>query len=239
MSDQSSESKVQASAVRDQKIDQDLDLSPKQRSKNLDSFFGDTPGREKAGEPTKANDDDDDDGFLDKMFGRGEMSDQAAVMKPRKSTIPKEQFYELDDEDDLDGLDPRPKRKSKNIDAMLGGSTRRSTIIDSGLPSDDKEDLSQPVPNEDGIYPNGYSFPPEKTWGQALLIGLKAFLKFTFTPLGFLIVLYGLNVVAWGGMLFLLLCNAAPAMCILGDGRVDCNDIDSPAASGSRSTRRF
>lgn len=35
--------------------------------------------------------------------------------------------------------------------------------------------------------------------------------------------MYGLNVVAWGGMLFLLLCNAAPAMCV-----PTCNDIDSP-----------
>ncbi len=32
-----------------------------------------------------------------------------------------------------------------------------------------------------------------------------------------------LNVVAWGGMLFLLLCNAAPAMC-----HPDCNNINSP-----------
>ncbi|KAL2842432.1 hypothetical protein BJX68DRAFT_257741 [Aspergillus pseudodeflectus] len=33
------------------------------------------------------------------------------------------------------------------------------------------------------------------------------------TPKGFFITLYGLNIVAWGGMLFLLMCNAAPAMC--------------------------
>ncbi|GFF93626.1 hypothetical protein IFM60648_10146 [Aspergillus lentulus] len=43
------------------------------------------------------------------------------------------------------------------------------------------------------------------------------------TPLGTLITLYGLNVLAWGGMLFLLLCNAAPAMC-----DPSCNDPDSP-----------
>lgn len=36
-------------------------------------------------------------------------------------------------------------------------------------------------------------------------------------------VIYGLNVVAWGGMLFLLLCNASPAMC-----KPTCNDINSP-----------
>ncbi|KAI9846080.1 MAG: hypothetical protein M1837_004336 [Sclerophora amabilis] len=73
------------------------------------------------------------------------------------------------------------------------------------------------------VYQNGYAPPPKHTWGQATSIGLRAFWKFFLTPLGFLVTLYGLNVVAWGGMLFLLLCNAAPAMC-----NPDCNDINSP-----------
>lgn len=55
------------------------------------------------------------------------------------------------------------------------------------------------------------------------MIGLKGFWKWFLTPSGFLITLYGLNVVAWGGMLFLLLCNAAPAMCT-----PTCDDINSP-----------
>ncbi|MCJ1365117.1 hypothetical protein MMC16_004237 [Acarospora aff. strigata] len=79
------------------------------------------------------------------------------------------------------------------------------------------------VPDENGYYPNGYRPPPKKSWGEATTIGLKAFWKFFLAPVGFFIVLYGLNVVAWGGMLFLLLCNAAPAMC-----RPTCNDINSP-----------
>ncbi|OJK03433.1 hypothetical protein ASPACDRAFT_111227 [Aspergillus aculeatus ATCC 16872] len=49
----------------------------------------------------------------------------------------------------------------------------------------------------------------ETTW----LNTIQAFLRWAVTPLGFCITIYGLNVVAWGGMLFLLLCNAAPAMC--------------------------
>lgn len=40
---------------------------------------------------------------------------------------------------------------------------------------------------------------------------------------GFLITIYMLNVIAWGGMLFLLLVNAAPAMCT-----PTCNDLYSP-----------
>ncbi|GAB7353027.1 hypothetical protein MBLNU459_g3583t1 [Dothideomycetes sp. NU459] len=78
---------------------------------------------------------------------------------------------------------------------------------------------------------NGYIQPPKRPWTQSTLIGLRAFWKWVCTPVGFFITLYGLNVVAWGGMLFLLLCGAAPAMCSQDtpanhfDG---CNDIESP-----------
>ncbi|KAE8153046.1 hypothetical protein BDV25DRAFT_169588 [Aspergillus avenaceus] len=47
-------------------------------------------------------------------------------------------------------------------------------------------------------------------------------LRWICTPLGFLTTIYGLNVVAWGGMIFLLMCNAAPAMC-----HPDCDSPDS------------
>jgi hypothetical protein len=72
-------------------------------------------------------------------------------------------------------------------------------------------------------FDNGYHFPPKHTWTESTIIFLKAFWNYTTTWLGFLVVIYGLNVVAWGGMIFLLLCNAAPAMCT-----PDCNDINSP-----------
>lgn len=72
-------------------------------------------------------------------------------------------------------------------------------------------------------FANGYHFPPKYSTGTSWKHGAIAFWKFSTKPLGFLIVLYSLNVVAWGGMLFLLLCNAAPAMCY-----PDCNDINSP-----------
>ncbi|EME50155.1 hypothetical protein DOTSEDRAFT_85379 [Dothistroma septosporum NZE10] len=74
--------------------------------------------------------------------------------------------------------------------------------------------------------------PPKLPWTTSTAIGLKAFWKWFLTPFGFLIILYGLDVVVWGGMLFLLLCNASPAMCWAPDGRGgkfhDCNDINSP-----------
>lgn len=72
-------------------------------------------------------------------------------------------------------------------------------------------------------FDNGYQFPPQHTWTEATMIGLQVFWVYFCTPLGFLVTIYGLNVVAWGGMIFLLLCNAAPEMC-----HPTCDDINSP-----------
>ncbi|KAF3770056.1 hypothetical protein M406DRAFT_284587 [Cryphonectria parasitica EP155] len=72
-------------------------------------------------------------------------------------------------------------------------------------------------------FDNGYHFPPSYPKREAFKHGLVSFLRYSITPMGFCVVLYGLNVVAWGGMLFLLLCNASPAMCY-----PSCNDINSP-----------
>ncbi|ESU11333.1 hypothetical protein FGSG_05383 [Fusarium graminearum PH-1] len=58
-------------------------------------------------------------------------------------------------------------------------------------------------------FDNGYHFPPKHSAGQSTKLGLIAFGHYVLTPTGFLVTLYGLNVVAWGGMLFLLLCLLA------------------------------
>ena len=82
------------------------------------------------------------------------------------------------------------------------------------------------------VYSSGWQPPPKLPWTKSWAIGLKAFGKWAITPFGFLVTLYCLNVVAWGGMLFLLLCGAAPEMCWapVGNGQYvrDCNHIDSP-----------
>ena len=75
----------------------------------------------------------------------------------------------------------------------------------------------------DESFGNGYHFPPSHPFGQSVKLGAIAFWEYLLTPLGFGVVLYFLLVVAWGGMLFLLLCNASPAMCY-----PTCDDIDSP-----------
>ena len=68
-------------------------------------------------------------------------------------------------------------------------------------------------PDETGTYPNGYRFPKKHTTWQSIKIGSKGLWKFFLTPFGFLVVVYGLNVVAWGAMIFFVLLDAAPAMC--------------------------
>lgn len=73
-------------------------------------------------------------------------------------------------------------------------------------------------------YANGYHFPPRYPWKEQVAIWAVDFWEFYNTGFGFFLTIYSLNVVAWGGMLFLLLCNAAPAMCLDGD----CDHIDSP-----------
>ena len=79
------------------------------------------------------------------------------------------------------------------------------------------------VPDETGTYPNGYRFPKKHTWMQSTVIGLKGLWKFTLTPFGFVVVLYGLNVVGWGAMIFFVLLDAAPAMC-----HPSCDALNSP-----------
>ena len=68
-------------------------------------------------------------------------------------------------------------------------------------------------PDETGTYPNGYRFPKKHTTWQSIVIGSKGLWRFFLTPFGFIIVVYGLNVIAWGAMIFFVLLNAAPAMC--------------------------
>ncbi|KAJ4209641.1 hypothetical protein NW759_013288 [Fusarium solani] len=56
-------------------------------------------------------------------------------------------------------------------------------------------------------FENGYHFPPKHSAWQSTKSGCIAFWNYFLTPLGFCVTIYGLNVVAWGGMLFLLLCS--------------------------------
>jgi hypothetical protein len=57
-------------------------------------------------------------------------------------------------------------------------------------------------------FPTGYHFPPKHSFLQSARLMLCAYLKWVRTPFGICVTVYWLNVVAWGGMIFLLMCNA-------------------------------
>ncbi|KAI1494768.1 hypothetical protein F5X96DRAFT_463994 [Biscogniauxia mediterranea] len=77
------------------------------------------------------------------------------------------------------------------------------------------------------MFSTGYHFPPKYPLKEQTEMVLVSFWNFYNTGFGFFLTMYSLNVIAWGGMLFLLLCNAAPRMCWV-NGHFDCNDIESP-----------
>ncbi|KAM6519771.1 hypothetical protein FALCPG4_013361 [Fusarium falciforme] len=145
-----------------------------------------------------------------------------------------------------------PRRTSETSIPMqsgpaASGPSRQSTfpVVNEEATSEEKASTSAASTKRDGEpdaaapFPNGYHFPPKHTFAQSTKTGLIAFWNYFLTPLGFCVTIYGLNVVAWGGMLFLLLwyvyhrlhheqalinySNAAPAMC-----HPTCNDINSP-----------
>lgn len=117
------------------------------------------------------------------------------------------------------------------VEAISGEREESKAVFDREKHDDTELRMSDPTPstsaeqertNNDRIIPitydhrthsSGYIPPPKIPWTTSTWIGLKAFWKWFTTPFGFLFTIYGLNVVAWGGMLFLLLCNASPAMC--------------------------
>jgi len=83
-----------------------------------------------------------------------------------------------------------------------------------------------------GQYPNGYRFPPKHTRREALAIGCRASIRFPFKSIfNFLLVVYGLNVVAWGGMIFLLLCGAGDKYMCPGEWRNDCSSKHAPKSA--------
>lgn len=196
---------------------------------------------------TSTGDADADDDPFSKFIGRGRIDSQSFSprSKTEKASVdPLENELDDDDKDSLEDLDPRRpvKRRSALPKKFTDPTGDNVAMPEAGKPattaniasssSETSKEITPAGPDENGVYPTGYKFPPKHTWGEATLIGLKAFWKFFLTPVGFLIVVYGLNVVAWGGMLFLLLIGGgAQFMCYpvgAPPGYYDCNDINAP-----------
>lgn len=198
------------------------------------------PGKQIAADTADA----DEDPFS-QFIGRGRIHSQSYEHKRKVDTDQGD--LDVDDDDSLEDIDPRKpvKRKSQLPKKFIDPTGEAVPKPDGTAPSEkltsvpttterpDSYVFQEPPsgPNADGVYPNGYKFPPKHTRGEATMIGLKAFWKFTLTPFGFLVVLYGLNIVAWGGMLFLLLIGGGKQyMCFPpgSHGEKDCNNLYSP-----------
>lgn len=165
---------------------------------------------------------------LPPFAGRGEMTDQMFVRPAfRPATVekrlvipdPKEERPFLPGVADLLD-DSKPEGTSTAVRSNASAST---------------ESLPAPsvvqIPDADGVYPNGYKFPPKHTRAEATKIGFIAFCKYVITIQGFLVVVYCLNVVAWGGMLFLLLVGGGNQYMCYPErlhGVKDCGDLYSP-----------
>lgn len=54
-------------------------------------------------------------------------------------------------------------------------------------------------------------------WSRSTAIRFKVFLQGFLMSTELLVIIYALKVVAWSGVLFLLFCKVAPAMCWIRD----------------------
>lgn len=128
----------------------------------------------------------------------------------RDTTVPQPAPVEY-----VDSTMPHTRLITDHISSAVTEKTNMLQTSEQSSSSEPSSELQPHVtgPDETGTYPNGYRFPAKHTWWQSTVIGSKAFGRFVITPFGFLITLYGLNVVGWGAMIFFLLLNAAPAMC--------------------------
>lgn len=104
-----------------------------------------------------------------------------------------------------------------NIEFNAGRSVRTATfqsLREKGRAQTLVEDVhgnDQPSPSKHARHLH-HTPQAKAPWYIAVRHGFQAFGKFFITPTGFFMTIYGLNIVAWGAMLFFLLLKAAPAM---------------------------
>lgn len=122
-------------------------------------------------------------------------------------------------------LDTGPKETVDDIST----STRHQPgyLLVNSHTSQEMELISQTKDSAEGFAPghleDGQHLSPNASQSQRSRVAMAVDWVKHMTILKALLIIYCLNVVAWGGMIFLLLCNAAPAMC-----HPTCDDINSP-----------
>lgn len=107
----------------------------------------------------------------------------------------------------------RGVRRVNTQDTVGGAIIRRATAPTIELATlQDEKDIAGPVenlpePRLDHHKSNQDHIAPKVSWANACKKGAIAAWRFILTPTGLFILIYGLNVVAWGAMLFFLLLN--------------------------------
>jgi hypothetical protein len=90
--------------------------------------------------------------------------------------------------------------------------TRTNILANVNTAAGDKEGEERPGIVRQQTLAEMAATEEKHTWQETTRNGFKAAWKFVSSPTGFLMTIYGLNIVAWGAMLFFLLLGAAPAM---------------------------
>ena len=198
------------------------DESVRRLARSTSNQTATTPGGKPSGLPAHPEIEAENEPFQE-YNARGEMTDQ---MYSKRVTQPN---YEDDDLAPDEDERPLPKKEiySPTNPKPLEKSTAVSTEPASLSPT---PSLNQ-GPDANGVYPNGYKFPRKHTRSEATKIGFKAFCRYAITIQGFLVVIYCLNIVAWGGMLFLLLIGGGKQYMCYPEylhGIKDCADLYSP-----------
>ncbi|KAJ5920089.1 hypothetical protein N7516_010947 [Penicillium verrucosum] len=105
----------------------------------------------------------------------------------------------------------RGVRRASTQDSVSGAVVRRATAptIELGAFQEEKS-IAAPVESLPEFQPNHSrsnqdTIASKVSWGTAFKKAALAAWRFILTPTGFFILIYGLNVIAWGAMLFFLL----------------------------------
>ncbi|KAI8664960.1 hypothetical protein NCS56_00930300 [Fusarium sp. Ph1] len=122
-------------------------------------------------------------------------------------------------------LDAGPKEA---VDDITATSHRQPEyLLVNSHTAQEMESLSQRKDSAEGFAPghleDGQHLSPNASQSTTSKVAMAVDWVKDMTIFKALLIIYCLNVVAWGGMIFLLLCNAAPAMC-----HPTCDDINSP-----------
>lgn len=166
---------------------------------------------------------------LSSSSSRPKITDQIYIAKTQSTTLKKDLAPNVKEDIPVSpnsaGLPDTSQTNEKSTGVRFDATSSSSRSRSGSTPS-----FIQ-IPDADGVYPNGYKFPPKHTRAEATKIGFKAFCKYVITIEGFLVVVYCLNIVAWGGMLFLLLVGGGNQFMCYPErkpGVKDCNDLYSP-----------